>query len=301
MPERFVRHRFVVGDADRGLRLDQLLAAHVPDLSRRKARALLDQGGVFVDGARTKVAGRVLKKGQVVVANVGGALERASEGHDEPAYAIVHEDAHLVVVDKPSGVLTAPTPEGDRGTLARALEKRFGTIFVVHRIDLETSGLLVFARTDDANRALSERFRVHDIHRAYDAVLVGKLEDDARTIDAPIGDRRALTRLTVIERFGDRATRVRAELETGRTHQIRIHAKGIGHAIAGDRRYGASMHRGPPRLALHAAELGFVHPATGEAVRFSASLPDDLARWLERLRAESSLVAYDAPARKEEP
>src|SRR5512141_1084620 len=139
-------HRFTVTPADRGQRLDQLLAARVPGLSRRKARVLLDLGGVFVDGARTKVAGKALRPGQVVVANVGGALGREARARDDralPPFEVVFEDADLVVVDKPSGLLTAPTPESDRANLARLLEEKLGApIFVVHRIDLETSGLL---------------------------------------------------------------------------------------------------------------------------------------------------------------
>src|SRR5262249_55246452 len=153
-------------------------------LSRRKARVVLDIGGVFVDGARTKVAGRAVRAGQVIVANVGGALERATKeagrearARDDarrPAFRVVYEDADLVVADKPGGLLTAPTPESDRNNLAHALAQRLGRpVLVVHRIDLETSGLLVFALTDEANRILAERFREHDVERAYLAVLRG--------------------------------------------------------------------------------------------------------------------------------
>jgi 23S rRNA pseudouridine1911/1915/1917 synthase len=288
-------HRFTVAAADQGLRLDQILAAHVPGLSRRKARVLLDLGGVFIDGARTKVAGKLLRPGQVVIANVGGALDRASgevgraaRARDEaalPAFTIVHQDADLVIVDKPAGLLTAPTPESDRNNLAKLLEEKLGApIFVVHRLDLDTSGLLVFARTPEANRALSERFRVHDVTRRYLAVLRGVLADDARTVDLPVAGRRAVTHVKVLERFGA-ATLVECRLETGRTHQIRLHARHLGHPVLGDRQHGEPSAIDPPRMALHAAELGIVQPRTGEALRFESPWPADLAGWRAGLAA----------------
>lgn len=293
-------HRFVVGREDEGRRLDQVLAAHVPGLSRRKARVVLDIGGVFVDGARTKVAGRLVRAGQVVVANLGGALDRATKepgqearARDEarlPAHRVVHEDADLVVVEKPAGLLTAPTPESDRSNLARALSERLGrTAFVVHRLDLETSGLLVFALTDEANRALAELFRTHDVERVYLAALRGVVAGDEHTVTEPVAGRRAVTHLTVVERLpgtGERpgATLVRCRLETGRTHQIRLHARHLGHPVLADRRYGEPAEGDPPRLALHAAVLGFRHPRTGEAIRFESPWPEDLSGWLDARR-----------------
>jgi 23S rRNA pseudouridine1911/1915/1917 synthase len=292
--EAYETHRFTVQPADKGLRLDQLLAARVPGLSRRKARVLLDLGGVFVDGARTKVAGKLLRPGQVVTANIGGALLRASgevgreaRARDEsalPPFALVHQDEDLVIVDKPAGLLTAPTPESDRSNLAKLLEEKVGApIFVVHRIDLETSGLLVFARTAEANRLLSERFRVHDVERLYLAGLRGVLAEDERTVDVPVGGKRAVTHVTVVERFAA-ATLVRCRLETGRTHQIRLHTRHIGHPVLGDRKYGEASPVDPPRMALHAALLGIKHPRTGEVLRFEAAWPADLAEWLAGLR-----------------
>ncbi len=296
-PQPSTRHRFVVLPDDDGRRLDQALAARVPDLSRRQARVLLELGGVFVDGARTKVAGRLVRKGMVVVANVGGGLRRATKevgaaarAKDDaalPAYRVVFEDPDLVVVEKPSGLLTAPTPEGDRGTLAHSLGRALGPIFVVHRLDLETSGLLVFARTEAANRFLSELFRVHDLDREYVAVVAGAAAFEARDVDSPVVGKRALTRMTVIERIGDRATVVRCRLETGRTHQIRVHALAIGHPVLGDRRYGGPLPEGlsaPPRLCLHAARLGIRHPRSGEALSFDSPLAADLEGWLAAAR-----------------
>jgi 23S rRNA pseudouridine1911/1915/1917 synthase len=295
--ERHRGHRFVVAEADAGRRLDQVLAANVPGLSRRKARVALDIGGVFVDGARTKVAGRAMRAGQVVVVNVGGALERAEKDvgkaareRDEarlPPFRVVHEDRDLLVVDKPAGLLTAPTPESDRNNLARLLAQRAGSeVFVVHRLDLETSGLLVFARTDEANRALSERFREHDVERAYLAVLRGELEGEHHVVEEPVAGRRALTHVDVLERLaGDPgATFVRCRLFTGRTHQIRLHARHLGHPVLGDRRYGEPTAHDPPRMALHAAVLGFRHPVTAAELRFESPWPEDLAGWLASLR-----------------
>jgi 23S rRNA pseudouridine1911/1915/1917 synthase len=291
------RVTFKVTDEDVGRRLDQVLAAHVPGLSRRQARVLLDIGGVFVDKRRIKIAGRAMHAGEEVVAVLGGALARASgrtgtsarEGDERrlPAYAVVFEDEELVVVDKPAGLLTAPTPESDRNNLADLLARREGArgeIFVVHRIDLETSGLLVLAKTPDANRALSARFREHDIERVYLTVVAGPFPSDVATIDQAIAGRRAVTHVEVRERLAVGATLLACRLETGRTHQIRIHLSGLGHPVIGDARYGRAWGPAPPRMALHATTLGFAHPVDGRALTFTSPWPADLAPWLAGLR-----------------
>jgi 23S rRNA pseudouridine1911/1915/1917 synthase len=275
-----------------------VLAARVPELSRRRARVLLDLGGVFVDRVRIKMAGRLMKAGQEVVANLGGALDRATKSvgtearaRDEralPPHAIVHEDEDLIVVEKPAGLLTAPTPESDRNNLVSLLARTAAgkrAIFVVHRIDLDTSGLLVFARNDDANKALSEMFRQHDLRREYLAVAAGVVRDDLQLVDRPLRGKRAVTHLAVVERFGERATLLRARLETGRTHQIRLHLQGEGHPVLGDATYGRRTDRDPPRMALHATRLAFTHPRTGAALDFESPWPPDLTPWLESLRA----------------
>jgi 23S rRNA pseudouridine1911/1915/1917 synthase len=296
--------RFEVQAEHAGMRLDQVLAACVPDLSRRKARVLLDIGGVFVDRARVKVASRPVRAGQVIEAHLGGALERAtkevgSEARSRdastlPAFTVVFEDRDLVVVDKPAGLLTAPTPESDLGNLAALLATDREHVHVVHRIDLQTSGLLVFAKTRRANRELAARFRDHDVERAYTAVVAGALDGDEHTVQAPVQGRRAVTHARVIERLGALATALDVRLETGRTHQIRIHCRNIGHPVLGDPDdRGASARAlppalAPPRMALHARLLGFVHPRTGEPCRFERPLPEDLAAWLDRVRAAAS-------------
>jgi 23S rRNA pseudouridine1911/1915/1917 synthase len=293
------RVAFTVGGEDAGRRLDQVLAARVPGLSRRQARVLLDIGGVFVDGRRLKVAGRAARAGEEIVAVVGGALARATgtpgraaRDEDErrlPPYAVVFEDDDLVVVDKPAGLLAAPTPESDRNNLASLLERRHKggpRILVVHRIDLETSGLMVFAKSAQANRVLSERFRMHDLERAYQAVVAGTFPGDLSRIDKPVGGRPALTHVAVRERFGGHATLLDCRLETGRTHQIRLHVLAVGHPVIGDGRYGAPFRAAPaPRMALHATTLGFQHPLSGAPLAFTSPWPPDLAAWTEQLRA----------------
>jgi 23S rRNA pseudouridine1911/1915/1917 synthase len=288
---------FVVGPEDEGKRLDQVLAARVPELSRRRARVLLDLGGVFVDDTRAKQASRPVSAGQKVVAHLGGALARATNqvgqearARDEehlPSYAVIHEDDDLLVVDKPAGLLTAPTPESDRNNLAGLLSRRHGPrepLFVVHRIDLDTSGLLVFARTPDANQILSETFRRHDLTRSYLAVGAGAVPDTVATIDRPIDGRRAVTHVVSVERLAAPATLLRLRLETGRTHQIRLHLQSLGHPVLGDRQHGRPTPIDPPRMALHATQLAFRHPITGAALDFNSPWPADLAAWLEGLR-----------------
>lgn len=272
--------RFEVLEEDAGLRLDQVIPRHIAGLSRRKARAVIDLGGVFVDRARTKVASRPLRAGQVVEVVIGGALERAGAPAPEPT--IVHVDDHVIVVVKPAGLVTAPTPESDRGDLLDLLGGQFGTVYLVHRLDRLTSGLLVFARTRQANKWLGDAFKDHDVDREYRAVAIGDVA--SRTIDRPIGGRRAVTHIAPIEPLGDiGATLISARLETGRTHQIRIHLAGIGHPIAGDRAHGGELERKfmprPPRLMLHAAILGFTHPDTRARVRWHVE--PDWGQWFQ--------------------
>jgi 23S rRNA pseudouridine1911/1915/1917 synthase len=290
--------RFVVPEADDGLRLDQALARHVPGLSRRKARVLIDLGGVFVDRGRVKVAGRPVRAGQAIEANLGGALDRAAgtgaaarerEAAELPPYRLVHEDEHLLIVDKPAGLVTAPTPESDRGNLLDLLLRRgAGPVSLVHRIDLPTSGLLVFARTAAANKTLGQLFAAHDVDREYLAVVAGEPPPAVTTIDRPIRGQRAVTHLVGRERVaGGAATIVTVRLETGRSHQIRIHLADLGHPVLGDDTHGADVRRfepRPPRLALHAGVLGFRHPADGRPVRWESPPPPELAAWIEQLR-----------------
>jgi 23S rRNA pseudouridine1911/1915/1917 synthase len=285
------KETFTVAADEEGMRLDQVVPKRVPGLSRRKARAVIDEGGVFVDRTRTKVAGRPVRAGQVIEVNVGSAVERPRS--ESPAFAptIVFSDPHIIVAEKPAGLVTAPTPESDRGDMLDQLAQQFGEVYLVHRIDLPTSGLLVFARTREANKKLGDAFKVHDVDREYRAVAIGTVT--AQTIDRPVDGKRAVTHVGVIEALAG-ATLISARLETGRTHQIRLHLAGNGTPIAGDTQHGGETSRTfiprAPRLALHAALLGFVHPATGERVVFESALPAELEAWIARLRPTISTL-----------
>jgi 23S rRNA pseudouridine1911/1915/1917 synthase len=290
---------FKVAREEVGQRLDQLLPARVPGLSRRRARVLIDLGGVFIDRRRVKIAARPLKEGEEVVAHLGGALLRASgtgqaaraaEDRRLPPFSIVYEDEHLFVVDKPAGLLTAPTPESDRGNLMALLERQGGQrqpVHLVHRLDMPTSGLLIFARTQEALLVLAERFRTHDLDREYLAVVAGAFPDKISLIDQPIERRPCRTHVKVLERFGVRATLLGCKLETGRTHQIRIHCRALGHWVMGDRQYGQPSAIDPPRMALHATRLALPHPITGAPLEWQSPWPADLTPWLDSLRANS--------------
>lgn len=284
-----------------GLRLDQILAAEVADLSRRKARTLLEIGGVFLDGKRVKVASRVPRCGQVIDLTLGSALRDATTtlGRDArrrddarlPSLQVVHEDDEVIVVDKPAGLHTVPTPESDRGNLLDQLQRRDGAVealHVVHRLDLATSGLLVFARDAASGRALEGSLASRAMSREYFAVLAGSVDDVSWTVATPVGGKRALSRFGRVERLGRGATSVHVHLDTGRTHQIRIHAHSIGHPVLGDRRYGPEALPRAPRLALHAARLTFPHPRTGVRLTFESRVPERLRVWLDSLRRGGS-------------
>lgn len=311
--------RFIADERDVGVRLDQAIARHFPDISRRRAKDLIGIGGVFVNRTRIKQSSRVLAHGDKVELHLGSAEGTVTRGaaHQAalPELDIAFEDEHLIVVNKPARMITAPTPESDRGNLlwflgARQRQQQAASqtgevnartaaqgtrIFLVHRLDMGTSGLLVFAKTDAANRALADRFSDHDIERQYEALALGHSARGDFTVESPIEGRAARTHAEVIARVGE-ATHFRLTLFTGRTHQIRIHLAREGLPVLGDKKYGspaalAFLPRAP-RLMLHAAVLGFVHPATGEALRLVCPPPDDFASYARELAAAAgSLTA----------
>ncbi len=276
---------FTVAPEDATLRLDQLLAKRVPGLSRRTARKVLQIGGVFVERARVKFASKCIQPGRKVEVNLGAALEEvlAAQKTQPPPLDIVHEDEHLLVVDKPAQLMTAPTRETDRHNLLHYLQERPSSpeLHLVHRLDHGTSGLLVLAKTPHAARELSEAFRAHSLERVYRTVLLGDLSE-AHTVDAPVEGRPARTSFVPVEHKAG-LTLAEARLETGRTHQVRVHAQHMGHPVLGDRRYGRATDADPPRLALHARVLGFSHPSTGQTLRFERDWPPDLAQWWQAL------------------
>ncbi|MDD4850931.1 MAG: RluA family pseudouridine synthase, partial [Gemmiger sp.] len=223
--------------------------------------------------------------------------------------AVVYEDAHLLVVDKPKGMVVHPAPGNPDGTLVNALLWHCGGNLsqmggphrpgIVHRIDKDTSGLLVVAKDDATHQGLSEQMGVHSIHRVYQAVVYGNLKEDAGFVEAPIGrdphDRKkmavtaahakyAYTGWQVLERFGN-FTWVACQLKTGRTHQIRVHMASIGHPLAGDPVYGPrNVIKSLQGQCLHAKELGFVHPITGEYLQFDSPLPPYFVAYLAKIR-----------------
>jgi len=288
-----------------GERLDAFLA--VPLGSRARAQRLIDEGRVTVDGA-TRPKRHLVRAGAVVV--VDEPPERRLPATDPQApFAVAWEDEHLLVVDKPAGVVVHPARGNRTGTLSQALSAagagaaggedatRAG---LVHRLDRETSGLLLVARTEEAHRVLKAQLSERGIERRYVALVDGRPPARSGTIDAPIGrDRRVRTRISTdsdaprearthftVERELSAATLLAVTLETGRTHQIRVHLEAIGHPVCGDPEYGRPGAFGLTRQFLHAAALAFTHPATGAQVRVESPLPDDLAAALERAEGE---------------
>lgn len=311
-----------------GERLDRFLQHRFPQTSRARFQALIANGCVAVEGAAVTEARRKVKAGERVSVRLPAAVAAEPLAETIPL-AIVYEDDALIVIDKPAGLVVHPAAGHATGTLVNALIAHCGESLsgiggvkrpgIVHRLDKDTSGLLVVAKTDEAHKGLSEQFAAHGrdgrLERAYLAVVWGSPERKRGTIDAPIG-RHATARekMSVVHRSGAReavthyeveqsfgappyASLLRCRLETGRTHQIRVHMAHIGHPLLGDETYGkgfkASIGKLPDeakaalsalrRQALHAAVLGFEHPITGEAMRFESAPPADLAALIAAL------------------
>jgi 23S rRNA pseudouridine1911/1915/1917 synthase len=295
--------RLRAGAEDAGARLDAFLAG--PLGSRARAQRLIEDGAVRVDGAAVPKRHRV-QAGETVEVRL--PAEAPAEPAAPPAGIVVrYEDDDLLVVDKPAGVVVHPAGGHRTGTLAQALAEvaaggEPGRAGIVHRLDRDTSGLLVVARSPEAHRRLKAALQRRAIVREYLALAEGRPPARTGTIDAPIGrDRRRRTQMSTdtddpraavthfaIEEALPRTTLLRVRLETGRTHQIRAHLRAIGHPVAGDPEYGTARRLGLARQFLHAARLRFAQPFTGAPVDVRSPLPDDLAAALERARAESA-------------
>lgn len=284
--------------ADRpGERADALLARLVPDLTRSAAQKLLERGAVTLNGGPARKNDRP-DPGDVLEVVLPDPEPIDLVPQDIPL-DVVYEDGDVIVVNKPVGLVVHPAPGHPDGTLVNALLYHCGTSLsgingelrpgIVHRIDRDTSGLIIAAKNDRAHLALAAQLQDHSLARTYEAVAVGGLREDSGTVDAPIGrhpvdrkkmaidrknGREAITHWTVLARYPG-YTHVECRLETGRTHQIRVHLASIGHPLLGDTVYGAK--KPVPGLAgqcLHARRLRFVHPSTGEELELECPLPD---------------------------
>ena len=305
--------RYTVDEGQAGRRLDELLC-ELSELSRSRAAKLIESGDATLNGKT------VSKKHQP---KVGDVIELTLP-EPEPSIAlpenipldIIYEDGDIIVINKPSGMVVHPAPGNYTGTLVNALLYHSGDSLsgiggvlrpgIVHRIDKDTSGLLVVAKNDAAHAALSKQMQTHGIVREYHALVNGGFKNDSGTVDLPIGRhpedrkkmavirdgtaREAITHYEVIERFGP-ITYLKLRLETGRTHQIRVHMSTLGHPLLGDTVYGGGKtpfeKRHAPLLsgqALHAKHLSFRHPTTGEPVDFESPLPDNFEELLSILR-----------------
>jgi 23S rRNA pseudouridine1911/1915/1917 synthase len=289
------------------MRLDAFLAARGAVPSRAAGQRLIERGAVSVDGQPRPKNHRMEAGEQVSVKPpFEGERDRAP---DEPPFEIVFEDDHLLVVDKPAGLVTHPAPGHHGRTLAEALRgltaggtdpQRTG---IVHRLDRDTSGMLIVARTEAAYQALQRQIRAREVHREYLALVSGQPDAGSGTIDAPIGrdrtrrtvvstrsdrPRTAVTHFEVVERL-PRTALLSVRLETGRTHQIRAHLAAIGHPVCGDTQYGGrscGRRLGLKRQFLHAARIMFRHPGTGELLACESKPPVDLRRALDAARRE---------------
>ncbi len=312
--------RIISGTLPGGERLDKALSL-ASGLSRERIKTLMGEGRVALDGIAASQASLKPAAGTAFAIALPATAPAEAIAQDIPL-SIVFEDEHLIVVDKPAGLVVHPAAGNLDGTLVNALQHHcqgqlsgIGGVArpgIVHRIDKETSGLLVVAKTDAAHEGLAKQFADHSIHRAYLAIVAGVPKQPSGTVSGHIGrsdhDRKkmavlhelnkrgkhAVTHYRLIETLASAAL-VECRLETGRTHQVRVHMASIGHSLLGDPVYGRNPQRLKPiltqlhfaRQALHAAELGFIHPVTGEAQSHASALPADMAGLLVELRNQS--------------
>lgn len=289
-----------------GRRIDSLIAEELEELSRSSVQKLIENGAVTV-GDRTVTKKTKLSENDVLRILIPDPVELAAVPQNIPL-EVVYEDDDLLVVNKPKGMVVHPAPGNPDGTLVNALlyhcKGRLSGINgvirpgIVHRIDKDTSGLLMVAKNDNAHRHLAQQISEHSFKREYRAVVIGRMPEEKGTVDVPLGrsrndrkkqapnglnPRNAVTHYEVIEHFKGYDF-CKFTLETGRTHQIRVHCSYIGHPVAGDTVYGGSKNtQGLEGQCLHAAVIGFIHPSTGEYMEFSSPLPDYFTRFLSKI------------------
>lgn len=301
-------YKFIVESEQEGVRIDQLLTKKVPDISRSRIQKLIEQGNITVQDKQIKPNYKV-RQGDVVRVDLPEPVVLDVKPEDIDI-EILYEDEDIAVVNKPQGMVVHPAAGNYSGTLVNALMSRCSTLStingvirpgIVHRIDKDTSGVLVIAKNDAAHHSLAEQIKVHSVKRIYYAIVEGVIKQDSGTVDAPLGrhpverkkmavvsknGRRAVTHYRVIERF-KRNTLIEARLETGRTHQIRVHMAYIGHPLVGDPVYGYKKQRFNLKgQALHAKTLGIIHPSTGEYMEFTTPLPEYFQKLVDNLRKE---------------
>lgn len=295
----------------KGTRLDLVLSVTLEDYSRSFIQKLFDEDRITVNGAVCREKKRKAEAGDLVVLKIPEPTRLQVEAENIPI-DVVYEDEDVLVVDKPAGMVVHPAPGNWNGTLVNALIHHCGDSLssingvirpgIVHRIDKNTSGLLMIAKNDRAHSSLSAQLSEHSITRRYKAIVWNNIKSDEGTVRGYIGRdsknrmrnavvletasdaKHAVTHYKVLERFG-KFTFVEATLETGRTHQIRVHMKSISHPLLGDELYGPSGNKvGAKRQMLHAAVLGFNHPADGRYMEFESPIPEDMCKVLEMLR-----------------
>ena len=297
----------IVHEDEKGIRLDALLAEKYEEYTRSFLQKLIKNGDILVNGEASKVNYKVRVNDTLTVC-IPEPKEVSIEPENIPLN-IVYEDSDIIIVNKPKEMVVHPSAGHVNGTLVNALlyhcrdglsgingELRPG---IVHRIDQDTTGLLIVCKNDRAHNAIAEQLKVHSVTRKYIALVQDNITEDEGTIDAPIGrhpverkkmainhqhGKRAVTHYRVLERFG-KYTLLECQLETGRTHQIRVHLASIHHPLVGDTVYGSNKQ--PFSLkgqCLHAKVIGFIHPATGEYMEFDSELPDYFTKLLDKLR-----------------
>ncbi len=309
------RVELIVDAESAGVRLDRFLASQLPEMSRTRVQELMEQGRVLVDGAAMKPSHKV-EEGSVVVVDVPPPAVPGVQAEDI-SLDVLYEDEDIAVINKPAGMIVHPGAGEDTGTLVAALLNRFGgadglsTIGgllrpgIVHRLDKETSGAIVIARTDAAHRKLVEDFQARLVEKTYVALLHGKMKGESGSVDLPVArDLNRRARMTSRRREGreartdwkvrlrfDSFTLIEANLHTGRTHQIRVHFSTLGCPVVGDTLYGAPRQERigeellPPlgRNFLHSARISFAHPRTGERMQFQAPIAPELVDYLKAL------------------
>ena len=296
----------IVPSEGEGARIDKLISESDHGISRSAAAKIIEEGGVTVN---FKVVSKnyKCKENDKIVIQIPEAKPLEAIPQDIPL-DIVYEDKDLLVVNKPKGMVTHPAAGNYEGTLVNALLYHCGKSLsgingvirpgIVHRIDKDTSGLLIVAKNDIAHTGLAKQIKEHSFERAYECVVHGNVKEDSGTVDQPIGrhpkerkkmavtfknSKNAVTHYEVIRRYGD-FTHLRCVLETGRTHQIRVHMAYIGHPVAGDEVYGPKkVQKGLNGQCLHAKHIGFVHPKTGQWLEFESPLPEYFTDFLNRL------------------